>query len=106
MPLFVKLRGDRLLDESLTRRLSEQLRRDYSPRHVPDKIYQVPEIPYTLTGKKLEVPIRRILMGVDPDKAANRAALMNPAALDYFIDYAKNQGDFPRTDEMTRGGVS
>jgi len=98
MPLFVKLRSGRLLDEPLTRRLSEQLRRDYSPRHVPDKIYQVQEIPYTLTGKKLEVPIRRILMGVDPDKAANRAALMNPAALDYFIDYAKNQRDFPRGD--------
>jgi acetoacetyl-CoA synthetase len=91
MPLFVALRGGRILDESLTRRVGEQLRRDYSPRHVPDKIYQVQAIPYTLTGKKLEVPVRRILMGVDPEKAANRAALMNPAALDYFIDYAKNQ---------------
>jgi acetoacetyl-CoA synthetase len=96
MPLFVKLRGARLLDEALTRRIAEQLRRDYSPRHVPDKIYQVQEIPYTLTGKKLEVPVRRILMGVDPDKAANRAALINPAALDYFIEYAKNQRDFAR----------
>ncbi len=93
MPLFVKLRGGRRLDESLTRRVGEQLRRDYSPRHVPDKIYQVQEIPYTLTGKKLEVPIRRILMGADPDQAANRAALMNPAALDYFIDYAKTHRD-------------
>ncbi|MGC2029462.1 MAG: acetoacetate--CoA ligase [Steroidobacteraceae bacterium] len=91
MPLFVTLRGGRILDEALTRRVAEQLRRDYSPRHVPDKIYQVQAIPYTLTGKKLEVPVRRILMGVDPEKAANRAALMNPAALDYFIDYAKNQ---------------
>ncbi len=91
MPLFVKLRGERALDESLARRMGEQLRRDYSPRHVPDKIYQVQAIPYTLTGKKLEVPVRRILMGVDPEKAANRAALMNPAALDYFIDYAKNK---------------
>ncbi len=96
MPLFVKLRGGRTLDEPLTRRLGEQLRRDYSPRHVPDKVYQVLDIPYTLTGKKLEVPVRRILMGVDPDKAANRAALINPAALDYFIDYARNQRDFAR----------
>ena len=94
MPLFVKLRGGRVLDEALTRRVGEQLRRDYSPRHVPDKVYQVLDIPYTLTGKKLEVPVRRILMGVDPNKAANRAALINPAALDYFIDYAKNQRDF------------
>jgi len=99
MPLFVKLQGGRLLDESLIRRIGEQLRRDYSPRHVPDKVYQVNEIPYTLTGKKLEVPIRRILMGVDPDKAANRAALTNAAALDYFIDYAENQRDFARREE-------
>jgi acetoacetyl-CoA synthetase len=97
MPLFVKLRGGGLLDEPLTRRVGEQLRRDYSPRHVPDKIFQVHDIPYTLTGKKLEVPIRRILMGMDPDKAANRAALSNPAALEYFIDYAKTQRDFPRS---------
>ena len=76
--------------------MGEQLRRDYSPRHVPDKIYQVKDIPYTLTGKKLEVPIRRILMGVDPDKAVNRAALRNPAALDYFIEYEKNQSDYVR----------
>jgi acetoacetyl-CoA synthetase len=101
MPLFVKLRGERLLDDALIQRLSQQLRRDYSPRHVPDKIYQVKEIPYTLTGKKLEVPIRRILMGVDPDKAANRAALMNPGALEYFIDYSKNQRDFARGGEVS-----
>jgi acetoacetyl-CoA synthetase len=94
MPLFVKLKGERVLDDSLVQRIGEQLRRDYSPRHVPDKIYQVEAIPYTLTGKKLEVPIRRILVGVPPDKAVNRAALMNPAALDFFIDYAKTQHDF------------
>ena len=94
MPLFVKLRDGRLLDESLTRRIATQLRRDYSPRHVPDKTYQVLDIPYTLTGKKLEVPIRRILMGADPDKAANRAALRNPSSLDYFTDYAKDQRDY------------
>jgi len=95
------LRGGRLLDEPLKGRVGEQLRRDYSPRHVPDKIYQVQEIPYTLTGKKLEVPIRRILMGMDPDKAANRGALSNPAALDFFIDYAKNQRDYARGDQAS-----
>jgi len=99
MPLFVKLRAGRRLDEPLVRRVGEQLRRDYSPRHVPDKIYEVLDIPYTLTGKRLEVPIRRILMGVDPDKAANRAALRNPAALDYFIDFAKHRHDFPRSGQ-------
>jgi acetoacetyl-CoA synthetase len=104
MPLFVKLRGGRVLDEALTRRFGEQLRRDYSPRHVPDKVYQVTDIPYTLTGKKLEVPVRRILTGMDPDKAANRAALANPKALDYFIDYAKNQRDFELRGDMNKGG--
>jgi acetoacetyl-CoA synthetase len=99
MPLFVKLRAGWQLDQPLVRRVGEQLRRDYSPRHVPDKIYEVLDIPYTLTGKRLEVPIRRILMGVDPDKAANRAALRNPAALDYFIDFAKHRHDFPRSGQ-------
>jgi acetoacetyl-CoA synthetase len=101
MPLFVKLRAGWQLDQPLVRRVGGQLRRDYSPRHVPDKIYEVLDIPYTLTGKKLEVPIRRILMGVDPDKAANRAALRNPAALDYFIDYAKDQRDFALGDKRS-----
>jgi acetoacetyl-CoA synthetase len=70
------------------------MRRDYSPRHVPDRIYAVDAIPYTLTGKKLEVPVRRILMGVPPDKVANRAAMASAHALDYFIEYAHNQKDY------------
>jgi acetoacetyl-CoA synthetase len=94
MPLFVKLHGDRVLDESTRARIRARLRSDYSPRHVPDRIYQVDAIPISLTGKKLEVPVRRILMGVPADKAANRAALTNPSALDYFIAYAKNQTDY------------
>ena len=61
---------------------------------MPDKIYQVPGIPYTLTGKKMEVPVRRILMGVPPEKAANRSAVADPAALDFFIDYAQRQQDY------------
>ncbi len=96
MPLFLMLRSGRQLDESLIQRVKDQLRRDYSARHLPDKIYLVQDIPYTITGKKLEVPVRRILMGLDPDKAANRSALRNPASLDFFIDYAKNQMDYAR----------
>jgi len=94
MPLFVKLRNARVLDDALRERIRERLRSDYSPRHVPDKIYQVNAIPMTLTGKKLEVPVRRILMGVPAEKAANRAALVDPSALDYFIDYAAKQTDY------------
>jgi acetoacetyl-CoA synthetase len=96
MPLFVKLRGNRELDDTVRERIRNRLRIDYSPRHVPDRFYRVDAIPMTLTGKKLEVPIRRILTGVAPEKAANRAALANPAALDYFIDYARTQTDYPR----------
>jgi acetoacetyl-CoA synthetase len=94
MPLFVKLHGNRILDEPTRERIRARLRKDYSPRHVPDKIYQIDAVPITLTGKKLEVPVRRILMGVPADKAANRAALANPASLDFFIAYAKSQTDY------------
>jgi acetoacetyl-CoA synthetase len=91
MPLFVKLRAGHTLDAPLKERIRSRMRSDYSPRHVPDEIYAVDAIPYTLTGKKMEVPVRRILMGVSPDKAANRSAMANFEALDYFIDYARTQ---------------
>ena len=97
MPLFVKLKEGIALDEDIAGRIRATLRREYSPRHVPDKIYQVQAIPYTLTGKKMEVPVRRILMGVAPEKAANRDAVANPQALDYFIAYANNQTDYSLT---------
>ncbi|MDE2350079.1 MAG: acetoacetate--CoA ligase, partial [Gammaproteobacteria bacterium] len=69
-------------------------RREYTPRHVPDKIIPVPAIPMTLTGKKMEVPVRRILQGVPPEKAANRGAMADPSALDFFVDYAASQRDY------------
>jgi acetoacetyl-CoA synthetase len=94
MPLFVKLAPDATLDAALETKIRDTLRREYTPRHVPDKIYQVPAIPYTLTGKKMEVPVRRILMGVAPEKAANRSAVSDPGALDFFIDYAQRQQDY------------
>jgi acetoacetyl-CoA synthetase len=94
MPLFVKLREGCTLDEPLRERIRASLRSENSPRHVPDKIYAVAAIPYTLTGKKLEVPVRRILMGKDPEKAANRSAVANPDSLDIFIAFAKEQRDY------------
>jgi acetoacetyl-CoA synthetase len=74
--------------------IRNRLRREYTPRHVPDRIYQVPAIPRTLTGKKMEVPVRRILMGVPSDRAANRAAMAVPQALDFFVEYAATQRDY------------
>lgn len=94
MPLFVKLRESVVLDELIVEKIRGTLRREYSPRHVPDKIYQVEAIPYTLTGKKMEVPVRRILMGRPLEKVANRDAVANPQALDWFAHYAQTQQDY------------
>jgi acetoacetyl-CoA synthetase len=94
MPLFVKLRTGFELDEALTERIRAQMRKDYSPRHVPDRIYPVDKIPYTLSGKKMEVPVRRILTGVAPEKAANRSTMADAAALDYFVEYVRTQRDY------------
>ncbi|HEY7488738.1 MAG TPA: acetoacetate--CoA ligase [Streptosporangiaceae bacterium] len=94
MPLFVKPRAGVDLDDALRGRINDRLRRDYTPRHVPDKIIQVPEIPTTLTGKKLEVPVRKILIGVPAEQAANRNAMANPRALDFFVDYARRSEDY------------
>ena len=96
MPLFVKLAPGLALDPGIESRIREQLRREYTARHVPDKIYAVPAIPYTLTGKKMEVPVRRILMGVAPDKAANPSAMADPTALEFFIQYREQQQDYVR----------
>ena len=94
MPLFVKLHDGIPLDDGLVDKVRARMRKTYSARHVPDKIYQVHAIPYTLTGKKMEVPVRRILMGVPIEKAANRAAMSNVQSLDFFIAYARDQQDY------------
>src|ERR1700722_8686210 len=91
MPLFVKLREGHALDPSLVDKVKACMRKNYSARHIPDKISPVAAIPYTLTGKKMEVPVRRILMGVPVEKAANRAAMSNVDSLDFFIRYAREQ---------------
>jgi acetoacetyl-CoA synthetase len=94
MPLFVTLTDGAVLDDALTAAITGRLRSQYTARHVPDKIIKVAAIPATLTGKKMEVPVRRVLLGVPPDEAANRNAMANPQALDVFAEYAKNQQDY------------
>jgi acetoacetyl-CoA synthetase len=94
MPLFVRLADELVLDAAMEDRISGRLRREYTPRHVPDRIIQVPDIPVTLTGKKMEVPVRRILGGVPADAAADRNAMANPDALDFFVRYAAAQPDY------------
>jgi acetoacetyl-CoA synthetase len=95
MPLFVKLADELVLDESITAQIRDRLRREYTPRHIPDAIVQAPDIPVTLTGKKMEVPVRRILRGVPAEQAANRHAMANPGSLDFFVRYAATQQHYP-----------
>jgi len=99
MPLFVKLANGRRLDAAIQGRICDTLRKECTPRHVPDRIIQVPHIPMTLTGKKMEVPVRKILMGVPVAKAANLNAMANPKALDDFVIYAGAQQDYSLSDE-------
>ena len=85
MPLFVVLREGALLDDELVGEIRRRIRQDCSPRHVPDEIRAIPEVPRTLSGKVLEVPVKRILTGVAVEDAASRESLANPSALDYFV---------------------
>ena len=90
--LFVVPAEGAELDDDLKSRLRAALRAQLSPRHVPDEIYQVPGIPRTLSGKKLEVPVRKILHGADPEQAADPNALADPEVLGYF---GRFQGESP-----------
>jgi acetoacetyl-CoA synthetase len=76
------------VDASLQTKIAGLLQRQLSPRHVPDAIVPVPSIPRTLTGKKLEVPVKRILQGEPPDDVASRESLSDPGALDAFVSLA------------------
>ena len=88
MPLFVVLADGAELDDDLKNRIRKRIREDCSPRHVPNEIVAVDEVPRTLSGKILELPVKRILMGTPPEKAASRDSLANPAALDFFVSWA------------------
>jgi acetoacetyl-CoA synthetase len=88
MPLFVVLREGAELDDELRRAIARSIRERCSPRHVPDEVFVIAEVPRTLSGKVLEVPVKRILMGTPAEQAASRDSLANPAALDYFTTMA------------------
>jgi acetoacetyl-CoA synthetase len=89
MPLFVVLREGVELDDDLVARIRTRVREDCSPRHVPNEIVAVREVPRTLSGKVLELPVKRILMGTPPERAASRDSLANPDALDFFVEFAQ-----------------
>ena len=88
MLLFVVLRDGAQLDDELVGSIRKRVREHCSPRHLPDEIVVIDEVPRTLSNKKLEVPVKKILMGGDPDSAASRDSLANPAALDPFVERA------------------
>jgi acetoacetyl-CoA synthetase len=88
MPLFVVLREGVELDGELSKEIARRVRERCSPRHVPDEVFEIAEVPRTLSGKVLEVPVKRILMGTPAEKAASRDSLANPEALDYFTEMA------------------
>ncbi|MDX6233053.1 MAG: acetoacetyl-CoA synthetase, partial [Nocardioidaceae bacterium] len=83
--LFVVLAEGLELDETLQRRITTALRTQLSPRHIPDAIRQVAALPRTLSGKKLEVPVKKILQGSSVEDAAAKGALANPDSLDAFV---------------------
>lgn len=95
MPLFVVLNPGFELDESLKTRIFEQIRKHASARHVPNEIFSVAEIPRTLTGKKMEVPVRKLLLGADPARVASPDTMANPASLEFFVQLASQLNSSP-----------
>ncbi len=93
MPLFVVLREGAELTDDVIAEIRRRVREDCSPRHVPSEVVQVREVPRTLSGKVLELPVKRILMGTPPEKAAARDSLANPEALDAFVTLAAQRGE-------------
>jgi acetoacetyl-CoA synthetase len=88
MALFVVLRDGLVLDGELSERLRAVIRSALSPRHVPDEIFQVSAIPRTLSGKKMELPVKKLLLGADPDSVLKRDAMANAASVDWFVTLA------------------
>jgi acetoacetyl-CoA synthetase len=89
MPLFVVMQPGKALDDPV-RKATVNALRAYSPRHVPDEIIVVPDIPYTLSGKKTETPVKNLLMGKPAEKVVNQGALRNPQAMAYFVEMARS----------------
>lgn len=91
--LFVTAAPGAAIDDHCRRRLSSALRSALSPRHTPDEIIEMPVVPKTLSGKKLEIPVKKILRGLPVEKAASKGALADPSALDAYIRYAASRSE-------------
>ena len=91
MPLFVVLREGLQLDEALIQRLKQSIREALSARHVPNEVFQVQAVPRTLSGKKMELPVKKLLMGADPAQVLNRDAMANADSIDWFVAFARQR---------------
>ncbi len=88
MPLFVVLRDGLVLDDALVQRLKDTIRRALSPRHVPSEVFQVAAIPRTLSGKKMELPVKKLLLGASAEQVLRRDAMANADSVAWFADLA------------------
>jgi len=94
MPLFVVMRRGAKLDAAMKRKIASRVREDLSPKLVPDEIVQIREVPRTLNGKKVEVPVKRVLMGTDPSKAVGAGSMRNPESMAFFAEWrARREGE-------------
>ena len=93
MPLFVVLRPGLTLDDAMHAKISDAIRTALSPRFLPNEVFQVAEIPRTLSGKKQELPIKKLLLGQPLDKVINREAMANPGCLDWYVAFARQRAD-------------
>jgi acetoacetyl-CoA synthetase len=98
MPLFVVLNKGVTLDDALKAKINKTIRSALSPRHVPDSIFAISEVPHTLNGKKLEVPVKKILAGFQADKAVNVDSMANPETISYFVDLAREFATTSKAD--------
>jgi len=91
MPLFVVLHEGHALDDALAQRIKAAVRAALSPRHVPNEVFQVTAIPRTLSGKKMELPVKKLLMGADPSSVLKRDAMANADSVDWFVALAQSR---------------
>jgi acetoacetyl-CoA synthetase len=91
MPLFVVLRDGHVLDEALNKRIRQVIREALSARHVPNDVFQVAAVPRTLSGKKMELPVKKLLLGAEAARVLNRDAMANAGSIDWFVDFARRR---------------
>ncbi|HEY8738242.1 MAG TPA: acetoacetate--CoA ligase [Candidatus Dormibacteraeota bacterium] len=106
MPMFVVLADGAVLDDALKGRIRAAVRDQVSPRHVPDDVFAIPDVPRTLNNKKLEVPVRRILMGVPIEQAVNADSMSNPSSIGYFAEFAGRLSSRTESSTASRSPLS